>query len=240
MVESARRVDFSSLIRHYRYLTSGPRQVTVGAFFLAVIMHLNPAFGAPCSVPNCERTICSRGNYGKLLCRAHYKRLQTRGTVDADKPVRRDKPRVDPLETLRRNIERANKWRAENREHLNEWSRNWVAKNRNRRNEINRKYMATRAAYYKAACAQRKKALRQATPPWLTHSDFAEWYGNTPDGHHVDHIIALQAKNVCGLHVPWNLQYLPHSENCAKQNRFDEQAYLAEYPTTLPLKYTAE
>lgn len=68
----------------------------------------------------------------------------------------------------------------------------------------------------------------QATPAWLTPHDFdmiAMFYEAAADQKqygltcHVDHIVPLQGKEVCGLHVPWNLQVLPASENIRKGNR---------------------
>ena len=76
---------------------------------------------------------------------------------------------------------------------------------------------------------KRRAAQYNATPKWLTKEHLNEieqfyveaqelqWLSNEPL--HVDHIIPLQGENVCGLHVPWNLQILPASHNIRKSNR---------------------
>jgi len=71
---------------------------------------------------------------------------------------------------------------------------------------------------------------RTSSPPWLTKEhydcfDFLAILASLMKSEHtryaLDHIIPLRGKNVCGLHVPWNIQILSSSENNKKNNRFD-------------------
>lgn len=76
---------------------------------------------------------------------------------------------------------------------------------------------------YRAIRAKNRAQKLQATPAWLTEEHKAQieqLYANRPEGCHVDHIIPLQGKSVCGLHVLWNLRFLPARENIRKGNRF--------------------
>lgn len=68
---------------------------------------------------------------------------------------------------------------------------------------------------------------RQATPTWANPEAIRSFYveaarltKESGEPHHVDHIVPLQSKIVCGLHVEHNLRVLPKCENQAKSNRW--------------------
>jgi len=80
--------------------------------------------------------------------------------------------------------------------------------------------------------ARRRSAKLKATPPWITEhhlEQIKQFYWHSDDlrkvtgcEYHVDHIVPLKGKNVCGLHVPWNLQILPSDINLQKSNKHKE------------------
>lgn len=62
----------------------------------------------------------------------------------------------------------------------------------------------------------RKRSQRRGRLVQTHMDETRNIYKNCPSGFEVDHVIPLQGKNVSGLHVPWNLQYLTVSENRRK------------------------
>jgi hypothetical protein len=79
--------------------------------------------------------------------------------------------------------------------------------------------------YYNEKAARYRAQKIKACPTWVSLQDLQDIYDNKPEGHHVDHIVPLQGKYVCGLHVPWNLQYLSVSDNCSKGNYHESEEY---------------
>ena len=82
-----------------------------------------------------------------------------------------------------------------------------------------------------AAKENKRRALKlQAMPKWLSEEHLAaiateyalsKWCSEVMGiQYHVDHIVPLKGKQVCGLHVPWNLQVIPAKENIIKGNRY--------------------
>jgi hypothetical protein len=128
------------------------------------------------------------------------------------------------------------RWRFENKDHVAAYSKNYDQRNIESRIERSRSWKRKNAEYVsatkrqwrlknpalvKANKAKRRAIKKQAMPSWISKESFVTIYKNCPENMQVDHIIPLKHKDVCGLHVPWNMQYLSKFDNFRKNNRFD-------------------
>lgn len=114
---------------------------------------------------------------------------------------------------------RAIAWRERNIEHKKRYDLRF--------REANRALVTAYKAFYRAA-------RRQATPPWLTEDDrehiravyaaARKLTETTGERYDVDHIVPLQGKVVCGLHVPWNLRAIPRAQNNRRPRIYREDA----------------
>lgn len=89
-----------------------------------------------------------------------------------------------------------------------------------------RAHYAENKVRYVANARKREADKLRATPAWADLAAIEEFYvlreqmtAETGVLHHVDHIIPLRGRSVCGLHVPCNLQVIPAAANLAKGNR---------------------
>jgi hypothetical protein len=116
-------------------------------------------------------------------------------------------------------------WRAENEEARREANKAYRASNRQRRRELGYAWRAKNKHLVNLWAATRRANRIKATPSWANRFFMEEAYHlakirtkATGLPWEVDHIVPLQSKLVCGLHVENNLQVIPKSMNRRKSN----------------------
>jgi len=101
-----------------------------------------------------------------------------------------------------------------------ERKKKWTAENIERVRECNRARQKRNAHKVAAYVRHRVGMAKQATPTWDNKEGTETIYRKARElGMHVDHIVPLRSKRVCGLHCWWNLQLLSKEENYKKGNR---------------------
>jgi len=146
-------------------------------------------------------------------------------------------------------IVRSRKWREDNLDRARAYDI-WRFKNQNGRKESlvktrNQHYQNNKADYkakakeWAADNRAKSNAMKQrcsgarkiATPSWADYDKIKQIYllaaitrEVTGCDVHVDHIIPLNNKVVCGLHVSANLRIIPAEQNFSKGNRFSPYA----------------
>jgi hypothetical protein len=122
------------------------------------------------------------------------------------------------------------------------YNQNWYYKNRDKKLAYDKEKRKARIEHYRAkkrewqkdnlwraraSVAKRSRAEKLATPKWAKIEEIKKIYALcdtienlTTLKHHVDHIVPLQGRNVCGLHVENNLRIILASENAKKSNKW--------------------
>lgn len=173
--------------------------------------------------PQCK--VCRKSQYkpeqGKIyrdkakesLREYHQKRYQDKKEFILERQKVYQELNKDSLRTYQKSYYESKKTDTEYKKKKRAWFKSWADRNKGRLN---------------AKTNQRRVLKLNATPAWLTESHKEEILYlyelarditiTTGEPYHVDHIVPLKGNNVCGLHVPWNLQILPADLNLKKSN----------------------
>ena len=131
-----------------------------------------------------------------------------------------DKARAKAAEWYAANLDKArakaSKWRAANPDKVEANNAKRGAENPEKAKARTAKWYAENPEKARANNAKRRARKLRATPAWADTSAIAALYAACPSGYHVDHVVPLKGKKVCGLHVHNNLQYLTAGENMRK------------------------
>jgi hypothetical protein len=152
---------------------------------------------------------------GYLLCLVGYKLCPECGEVLPTSVFSHSNSTKDGLQSTCKGCDATS--REANKEYFKEYSKKYYAANK----EYFKEYYESNKHLYIAYSAKRRASKLKATPKWANLVAIKEIYQTCPEGYHVDHIIPLQGKLVCGLHCEFNLQHLLASENLIKGNRFE-------------------
>ena len=200
--------------------------------------------GAACIHGHVAERLVSTGACAE--CNRIKSRLQQRKLWAEDPDAMRSKAREAYQRDLDASRATARDWRSRNRDKQLEYERQWCKANPEKYRESARKHRKLKADYYREydaawrdanraryrAFHRRRQTLKvQACPTWLTDDQIAAMVGTYDQAERltratgilqeVDHIIPLNHPDVCGLHLPWNLQVLTREKNRQKSNSFD-------------------
>jgi len=182
-------------------------------------------------------------------CHAQYNRANKESrSANARKYYASNKERYSELGRAWREKNAARKsattksWNEANRERISILARKRYTENYEREsnraklwNSLNKdRATANRKAWKESNPAKRTADMRmyqsrkiRATPAWADRSKMEEFYAEalrlknaTGESYHVDHIVPLRSKLVCGLHNQFNLRTILGIENMRKNNRY--------------------
>ena len=117
-------------------------------------------------------------------------------------------------------------WYLKNKPKVLATVKDWTKRNKERKAAANAAWSKNNWRKFSASiqtnCVIRRRIIGGQVIARTYAKQTADIYKHCPPGHQVDHIMPLRGETVNGLHVPWNLQYLPTLENQRKHNKLPE------------------
>lgn len=129
-----------------------------------------------------------------------------------------------------RETARTRKWVEENPEKAAAAFKKYKDANRDKLRAASRAWYAKNSTGAKQHATERKAYIKRATPKWVGPDE--RWLMRQAYelaairtkafgfAWHVDHVVPLRGKRVCGLHVPQNLRVIPGAENQTKHAKW--------------------
>lgn len=112
------------------------------------------------------------------------------------------------------------RWYAERKERVNAKNNAWRAANKEANAANNAAWKRDNRHKVAGYTAKRRAQEKLAVPKWADLDEIERVYEEAAaKGLHVDHIVPLVSKIVCGLHCPANLRPFPRFDNQSKSNR---------------------
>lgn len=120
-----------------------------------------------------------------------------------------------------------NEWAKENKDKVKSYDTQWQVANKDKKAIHYKTWQQNNKPDVNTYNSYRRAAKLKATPSWANEErikyfyTLAKFFTDLSGGyvkHHVDHIVPLRGKNVCGLHVENNLQVLMTQDNLKKRN----------------------
>lgn len=171
----------------------------------------------------------SRKEESRLYYQRNKEAIKAR--VKAYREANREKVLAKKREYSKK-VQKEDWWRDKWSEKRRRQAITWRNKNPDKVKAYNKKYKKENSELCSKIARRRISSQRGQTPKWLTSDqkiqlqEFSQLTKalNKQAGRRaftVDHIIPLNGENVCGLHVPWNLQILSIEDNASKSNKCD-------------------
>lgn len=118
---------------------------------------------------------------------------------------------------------------SKNKSKFSEKHKSWARQNPEKTRQYSAAWRKKNTAVIAMHANKRRAVKLGATPSWLTadqiehmkdlHEAARQFRIYTGIPYEVDHIVPLQGENVCGLHVPWNMQIIEARQNRSKKNK---------------------